>query len=193
VEGDQKKAHRLSAWLVFIDESGLLLLPVVRRTWSRRGHTPVLWLRGRHRQKVSVIAALCGSPDRHEVRLYFHLLVDAAFNAAAVLIFVKHLAPQLGRPMVLVWDRSQTHRGPVLKTLLAGVQSMAVHFPPYAPELNPVEYLWSYLKTKPLANLACPDVDQLAVVSRRDTRSLQHKSALLRSFIHHTPLSLRLR
>ena len=193
MDGDQKKAHRLSAWLVFIDESGLLLLPVVRRTWSRRGHTPVLWHRGRHRQKGSVIAALCVSPDRQEVRLYFHLLVDATFNAAAVLTFVKQLARQLGAPMALVWDRSQTHRGPVIKTFLAGVRSVAFPFPPYAPELNPVEYVWSYLKTKPLANLACPDVDQLAVISRRHTRSLQHKSALLRSFIHHSPLSLRLK
>jgi transposase len=179
--------------LVFLDESGLLLLPVVRRTWSRRGHTPVLRQRGRHRQKVSVIAVLCVSPDRREIRLYFQLLVDTTFNAAAVLIFLRQLARHLQAPMVLVWDRSNTHRGSRINAFLDAVKSVAFHFPPYAPELNPVEYVWSYLKTKPLANLACPDVDRLAVLGRQHARRLQHKPDLLRSFIHHSPLSLRLR
>lgn len=34
-------------------------------------------------------------------------------------------------------------------------------FPPYAPEFNPIEYAWSYLKTKPLANFAPPDTDAM--------------------------------
>jgi transposase len=55
------------------------------------------------------------------------------------------------------------------------------YFPPYAPELNPVEYVWGYLKTNPLANLACPEVSVLAATGRRHARSLQHKPGLLRS------------
>ncbi len=69
--------------MVFIDESGLLLLPVGRRAWAPRGRTPVLWHIGRHRRKVSVIAALCVSPERRAVRLYFQLLVEKNFNAEA--------------------------------------------------------------------------------------------------------------
>jgi hypothetical protein len=49
------------AGLVFLDESGLLLLPLVRRSWSRCGQTPVLRQVGRNRKKVSAIAALCVS------------------------------------------------------------------------------------------------------------------------------------
>ena len=45
----------MKGWLVFLDESGLLLLPVVRRTWSRRGQTPVLRHVGRNRKKISAI------------------------------------------------------------------------------------------------------------------------------------------
>jgi transposase len=192
VAAHQKKARRLNAWLVFIDESGLLLLPVVRRTWGRRGCTPVLWHRGRHRHKVSAIAALCVSPDRREVRLYFQLLVEANFDAAAILAFVQQVVRQLHAPLALVWDRSQTHRGLAVATFLDVVESLQFSFPPYAPELNPVEYVWSYLKTKPLANLACPDVEVLATVGRHHARSLQRKPDLLRSFIRHSPLSLRL-
>lgn len=178
--------------MVFIDESGLLLLPVVRRTWGPRGRTPVLWHIGRHRRKVSVIAALCVSPERRTVRLYFQLLVEKNFDAAAVLAFSKQLARHLRAPMALVWDRSNTHRTADIRDFFARTGSCHFHFPSYAPELNPVEYVWSYLKTKPLANLACPDVDQLAIVGRRHARSIQRQPHLLRSFIAHSPLSLRL-
>lgn len=173
----QKKARRLNAWLVFIDENGLLLLLVVRRTWGRRGCTPVLLHRGRHRHKVSAIAALCVSPDRREVRLRSW---PSCSNSSA----------SSTCPLALVWDRSQTHRGLAVATFLDVVESLQFSFPPYAPELNPVEYVWDYLKTKPLANLAYPDVEVLATVGRRHARSLQRKPDLLRSSIRHGPLPL---
>jgi transposase len=188
---DQKKARHLSGWLVFIDESGLLLLPVVRRTWSRCGQTPVLRHVGRSLKKVSAIAALCVSPDRREVRLYFQLLVDENFNAVAVLGFLKQIARHFADPLLLVWDRAKIHRGLNTAVFLDVMQWRQFYFPPYAPELNPVEYVWSYLKTNPLANLACPEVALLASAGRRHARSLQHKPGLLRSFIRHSPLPLR--
>src|SRR5438270_3673730 len=55
---DPKKAQREQAQLVLIDESGLLMAPLVRRTWAVRGQTPVLQQRGKHRERVSVAAAL---------------------------------------------------------------------------------------------------------------------------------------
>jgi putative transposase len=177
---------------VFIDESGLLLLPVVRRSWSRGGQTPVLQYVGRHLKKVSVMAALGVSPDRRQVRLYFQLLVDANFNSAAVVGFLQQLARHFRDPLLWVWDRAQIHRGPHNAILLEVMGWRQFYLPPYAPELNPVEYVWSYLKTNPLANLACPDVAVLAA-GRRHTRSLQHRPDLLRSFIRHSPLPLYLR
>jgi len=149
---------------------------------------------GGNLKKVSAIAALCVSPERREVRLYFQLLVDENFNSAAVLVlgFLKQLARHFRDPLLLVWDRAKIHRGLRTAVFLDVVGWLNFHFPPYAPGLNPVEYLWSYLKTKPLANLACPDVALLAAAGRRHARSLQRKTGLLRSFIRHSPLSLRL-
>ncbi len=177
---------------MFIDESGLLLLPVVRRTWSPCGQTPVLRHVGRNLKKVSAIAALCVSPNRREVRLYFQLLVDENFNSVAVLRFLRQLARHFDDPLLLVWDRAKIHRGLNIAVFLDVMQWGQFYFPPYAPELNPVEYLWSYLKTNPLANLACPQVALLAAAGRRHARSLQYKPGLLRSFIRHSPLALRL-
>lgn len=182
----------MKGWLVFLDESGLLLLPVVRRTWSRCGQTPVLRHVGGNLKKVSAIAALCLSPERREVRLYFQLLVNQNFNSKAVLEFLQQLAHHFDAPLLLLWDRAKIHRGLKPAVFIDFMGWRQFYFPPYAPELNPVEYLWSYLKTNPLANLACPEVAVLAAAGRRHARSLQHQPHLLRSFIRHAPLSLRL-
>ena len=61
------------AWLVFLDESGFLLAPLVRRTWAPSGRTPAHYQRGRNHKKVSAVAALCVSPERDQVRSYFGL------------------------------------------------------------------------------------------------------------------------
>ena len=177
---------------MFLDASGLLLLPVVRRTWSRCGPTPVLRHVGRNHKKVSAIAALCVSPDRREVRLYFQLLVDENFTSAAVRRFLRQLARHFHAPLLLLWDRAKIHRGLHLAVFCDVMEWRQFYFPPYAPELNPVEYLWSYLKTNRLANLAYPEVALLAAAGRRHARSLQHKPGLLRSFLRHSPLPLRL-
>ena len=65
--------------------------------------------------------------------------------------------------------------------------------PPYAPELNPVENVWSYLKMNPLSNLAITDLQALADTARRHGRALQRQENLLRGFLRHTPLSLHLK
>ena len=113
---------------------------------------------GRNRKKVSAIAALCVSPDRREVRLYFQLLVDENFNSLAGLGFLRQLARHFHDPLLLVWDRARIHRDLRVAVFVEVRQWRQVYFPPYAPELNPVEYVWGYLKSNPLANLACPEV-----------------------------------
>ena len=66
------------------------------------------------------------------------------------------------------------------------------YLPPYAPELNPVEYLWAYLKTNPLANAPAFDVASLARRARCAARSVQHRPDLLHGVVRHTQLPLRL-
>ena len=58
----QKKASRRQAWLAFLDESGLMMAPLMRRTWNPRGETPLLRHCGGTHRKVSVIGALCVAP-----------------------------------------------------------------------------------------------------------------------------------
>lgn len=195
VAAHQKKAARLNAALVFLDESGFMMAPLVRRTWAPRGATPLLYQRGRSHQKVSAITALCVPPERNRVHCYFRLYPGTNVDAAVVLSFLRQLATQLkGKPFFLIWDRLQAHRARVVQTFLSnGCAVGSAFLPAYAPELNPVEYVWSYLKVNPLANAALLGLASLTATTRHHARSLQRKDTLLRSFIRHSPLFLRLR
>jgi len=195
VAAHQKKAARLNAALVFLDESGFMMAPLVRRSWAPRGATPLLVQRGRSHQKVSAIAALCVPPGRNRVQCYFRLHPDTNVDAPLVLSFLRQLTTQLqGKPFFLIWDRLQAHRARAVRSFLSNSSAVGGAFlPAYAPELNPVEYVWSYLKINPLANAALLDLASLTATTRHHARSLQRQDTLLRSFIHHSPLSLRLR
>ena len=165
----------------------------MRRTWSPRGQTPVLYQVGRHRQKVSAIAALCVAPERTHVRLYFRLLPNANVNGPLLIAFLRQLRRHLRDAMVLVWDRLNSHIGTQMRAFVARTPTLTPFlFPPYAPELDPVEYVWSYLKGSALANHASPDVTTLVATARRQGRAMQHRPYLLHSFIRHSPLPLRL-
>lgn len=153
----------------------------------------MLLQRTRSHQKASVIAALCVSPGRDRIQLYFRLHSNRNVRTPEVLAFLKILLGQLDAPAIVLWDRLQAHRAKKVKAFVATSSKLrTVHFPPYAPELNPVEYLWSYLKLNPLANLAHFEIADLAQATRSSARSVQNDQVLLRSFLDHSPLSLRL-
>ena len=169
--------------------------PLRRRTWAPRGNTPQLRQRGRSRRKVSVIGALVISPRRRRVRGYFAVLPDANFDGDAILAFLKELRRTLHVPITLIWDRLRAHRGEPVAGWLAHHrhQVRAYLLPPYAPELNPVELIWGYAKTNPLANFAPVELDDLVMQTQLATFAIGDDEPLLRSFCRHCPLSLRLK
>ncbi|MGH8251689.1 MAG: transposase, partial [Steroidobacteraceae bacterium] len=85
------------------------------------------------------------------------------------------------------------HLGRLIRQCAPSGSPHLEYLPAYAPELNPVEYLWAYLKTNPLANDPAFDLSSLAARARGAARSVQHQPALLLGFLRHAGLSLRLR
>lgn len=168
--------------------------PLRRRTWAPRGRTPHLTQRGRSRRKVSVIGALVISPRRRRVRAYFGVQPEASYDGDAILAFLKQLRRTLRTPLTLVWDRLKAHRGePVAGWLAQHRQDLRAYLlPPYAPELNPVELIWGYAKSNPLANFAPLELEDLVMQTQLAAYAIGDDEPLLRSFIKHGSLSLRL-
>jgi transposase len=150
---DQKKVRRQKAHLVLIDETGVFLNPLVRRSWAVRGNTPVIGGDGGHRKKVSVIGAVSVSPTARRLGLYFATRPDGFFTADAVVPFLRDLLKHLRGKVVVVWDRGPNHAGPLIRAFLQRNTRLTLErLPPYAPDLNPVEVVWSWLKYGQLAN-----------------------------------------
>lgn len=170
------------------------MAPLVRRTWAPIGKTPILVQRTRSHDKVSVVAALTISPARRRVGLYFSMFPGRNITTAELIHFLRHVRQQLGGPMIAIWDRLAAHRSMAMqKFIQSRADIWTEYLPPYAPELNPVELVWSYFKMNPLANLAAQDSHQLCQIAGRAGRRICRDEQLLRSFMKGTPLSLRLR
>jgi len=151
---DKKNAARLGAHLGFADESGFLLAPLVVRTWAPQGSTPRVRHRQGRRDKVSVISGISVSPRRQRPGLYY-LLFFNNIGQEEVCLFLQELLRHLRGPLIARLDNSSTHDGAPLARLLRRHTRLQIeHLPAYAPELNPVEGIWS-LAQRDLGN-GCP-------------------------------------
>ncbi|MGH7745552.1 MAG: IS630 family transposase [Candidatus Dormibacteria bacterium] len=156
----KKNAARLGAHIVFADESGFLLIPLVVRTWAPEGQTPIHRHRQGRRDKISVISGISLSPQRHQLGLYYLLFFDN-IGQEEVCVFLRELLRHLRGPVIVLLDNSSTHQGEPLQKLLRKHPRLLIeHFPSYAPELNPDEGVWSLAK-RALANSCPKDVEEL--------------------------------
>jgi hypothetical protein len=97
---------------------------------------------------------------------------------------------QLGGPVVLVWDGLNTHTSRAMRELIAARDWLTVfRLPSYAPELNPVEPVWSNLK-RSLANLTKHNISELTVLVRTRLRRMQYRPGLLEGFLAKPGLDL---
>jgi putative transposase len=103
---------------VLIDETGLFLNPLVRRSWSLIGNTPVVGGDGGHRRKVSVIGAVSVSPVAQRLGFYFATAVGGYFSADQVVAFLRDLLKHLRGKVVVVWDGGSNHQGAVIREFL---------------------------------------------------------------------------
>ncbi|MGA8870850.1 MAG: IS630 family transposase [Candidatus Acidiferrales bacterium] len=185
----KKNAARLGAHVVFADESGFLLAPLVVKTWAPRGATPIQHHRQGRRDKISVISGISLSPKRHRLGLYYLLFYDNIAQEE-VCAFLRELLRQLRGPLIVLLDNSSTHQGePLQKLLIRHPRLRIEHFPSYAPELNPDEGVWSLAKRQ-LAN-GCPkNVDELMEDIIRAINRIRNSPAKLRGCILQSELPL---
>ena len=199
--GDLGEGSRLAAatnaWICFEDEAGQNLRPPKARTWARRGHTPVARVSGKGSGRVSIAGLVClrsGQRGRLMYRLVVHhgrkgerrSLSEADY---ANLITAAHQA--LHAPIILIWDNLNTH---LSKRMRAFVQAhddwlTVIQLPAYAPDLNPVESMWSNLK-RSLGNLSARTVDELAATVKTRLKRMQYRPELTDGFLAQTGLSL---
>jgi transposase len=184
VAGAKKNAKRQGRTIVFIDESGLSEKCPVTRTWGLRGHTPVIQQSFTWKQ-MSAIAGLSGW------RFYFRF-VDGAVKSEQIIEFLAALKRQIRHKLLIVWDGVGAHKSRRVRDWLEQQNGrIAITFlPPYAPELNPVEAIWAYLKKHEIANLCPTHLAEVSDFARRRLKSMQRRPKLIRAFWQQAELAL---
>jgi DDE superfamily endonuclease len=175
-----------------MDESGLLMAPLVRRSWARKGRPPVIRQTAGQREKVSIAAALWLPPSRDRLGLAYQTLVNGYFTNVEVAEFLGCAVEGLPGPVIAVWDRGPMHKGDPIRELVERSQGRLViePLPARAPELMPVEQLWAWLKYGRLCNFAPHDARQLNEVAIGELESIRDDQARLRNFFHASDLPL---
>lgn len=186
---DPKKGLKINARIGFADESAFSDKPVVRKTWAPKGKTPILKVPGGWITR-SVISLITCSPRGQRPRLGF-AIVRGSVNAAAFVRFLKSIQRrQRGRKLILIIDNLRVHKAKAVKAYLAVQRHWltVAHLPPYAPELNPAEYLWSSRKRRDFSNARIPDGCRLNRRIRASGRIAQKNASLLKGFLRASTL-----
>ncbi len=96
---------------------------------------------GGHRHKVSVIGV---SPSAQRLGFDFATKPNGCFTAEKVVPFLHGLLKHLRGNVIVVWDRGGNHKGPIIREFLRRNRRLRlVMLPPWTPDLNPMEDVWS--------------------------------------------------
>jgi transposase len=184
------EARDRHAYLAFIDESGFMLAPTLRRTYAPSGHAPVEKVTNPH-ARISVIGAITLTPECQQVNLTFDLSADNAnFNGQAIAAFLRLLHERVKKPITAIWDSVGIHLSrPVADYLSRSGNIVSETFPPNASELNPADGVWSHIKYGRLPNYTPFDLSELRRTVITELKRLQRQPHLLHAFILRTRLS----
>ena len=171
----QKKAVVEGRTLVFVDQSGFYLLPGMVRTYAPVGETPIIrapWGRDH-------LSAMSGITPQGQL---YMLVQDRSYRGEDAVRFLEHLLRHIKGKLMVLWDGASIHRCQAVKDYLAEGAAARIHlerFPGYAPELNPDEGIWHYLKGVELKNLGCRDLEHLRQELRKAKERLRHKTDVI--------------
>jgi transposase len=162
--------------IVFVDESGLSERPHRCRTWSSRGQTPVL----QYHFTWKTISAIAGITWW----TFCFRLFPGTIRSPQVVEFLMHLMRQIPGNLLVIWDGLRSHRSRLVRDFVMQTEGrIEIEFlPAYAPELNPVEYIWGYWKQHDLPNFCPKNLAQLSEHARKALRRMRRWPTLVTAF-----------
>ena len=174
----EEHRRKWQAMLYFQDESGISLTPVLGRTWAPKGKTPKVKVTGK-RGGFCVTSAI--SPAG---KLIFRIEKGKIKANEHIEFLRKILKQHPNRKIIVVEDSAPVHKAKkVDKFVEQNNKRLAVYrLPSYAPELNPTEHVWAYLKANELKTHQAQNTEELKHLTKRKMQSIQRRKDLLLSF-----------
>ena len=173
----RKRAKRLGATIFFLDEAGFQSDPPLGRTYGLKGHTPVVVTSGQ-RQSINVISAVTARGE------FWAATYTGKLNAEAFVAFLQNFMKGRRGIALLVVDGHPAHKANIVKQYVQSLKGrLELHFlPPYAPDLNPDEFVWSHMKTNGVSKKPLKKNESMRKRVEKDIANIQGNPELVRSF-----------
>jgi transposase len=171
------RAKRAGAEIYFWDESGFRADAVQGTTWAVRGRTPMVAVPGT-RQSISAASAI------NTKGAFWFATYKGGMSAELFVAMLKHLMHRRSKPLYLVLDSLPAHKAKMVRDYVEATDGkLELHFlPGYAPELNPDELVWSYVKRTGTAKRPLASGELLQDRIEADLLAVQANRPLVRSF-----------
>jgi transposase len=173
----KKRAKKMGALIFFLDEAGFQSDPPLGRTYGLKGHTPVVPSSGQ-RQSINVISAVTASGA------FWAATYTGKLNAESFVVFLKNFMTGRRSKVLLVVDGHPAHKAHLVKAYIAALAGrLELHFlPPYAPDLNPDEFVWNHMKNNGVSKKPLKKNESLRERVEKDLVALHNNQALVASF-----------
>ena len=173
----RRRAKRLGAMIFFLDEAGFQSDPPLGRTYGQRGKTPIVPTSGQ-RQSINVISAV------NARGAFWAVTYPGKLDAETFVVFLRNFMRGRKGKVFLVVDGHPAHKANRVKDLVQELEGrLELHFlPPYAPDLNPDEFVWSYMKGNGVSKKPLRKNESMRRRVEEDLTYIQRNPALVRSF-----------
>lgn len=128
--------------MLYSDESGFCLSPVVPYLWQPKGKTVGLSAKA-HTHRLNVLGFLSRQSHLH------HFQAQERITTQFVIASIETLLSSLSGPTVLVLDNASVHRSKLVQAKRKEWKQKGLRLlflPPYCPHLNLIETLWRQVK-----------------------------------------------
>ena len=173
----RRRAKRLGAKIFFLDEAGFQSDPPLGRTYGLKGKTPVVKNSGQ-RQSLNVISAVNARGE------FWAATYTGKLDAESFVAFLRNFMQGRSARVLLVVDGHPAHKAGLVKRYLEELQGrLELHFlPPYAPDLNPDEFVWSHMKNNGVSKKPLKQNESLQERIEQDLNAIKKDRELVRSF-----------
>lgn len=173
----KQRAKRHGAKIFFLDEAGFQSDPSLGRTYGLKGQTPVVQTSGQ-RQSLNVISAVNARGE------FWAATYTGKFNAESFVVFLQNFVRGRAHKVFLVVDGHPAHKAKLVKNYVQSLRGrLELHFlPPYAPDLNPDEFVWSHMKTNGVSKKPLKHNESLQERIEEDLNKIGNSRELVRSF-----------
>lgn len=175
----RRRAKTNKAAIFFLDEAGFTSEPTLGKTYGLKGQTPVVSTTGQ-RQRVNAISAI------NARGAFWSSVYTGKLNAQSFSNFLRDFMKGRKSKVYLVVDGHPSHKAKLVKDYVQLTKGrLELHFlPPYAPDLNPDEFVWQHAKTNGVAKKPLRQNESLRKRVEEDMAAIKANKQLVRSFFH---------